>query len=117
MTRTWSNLVLETRVEYGAAAHRNRGRYSGQKIHRLICEYVVGVVDEDAAMLSGGVGRDFLVGVRTRDEIGRTVRIPRQPVLFSCHPACMCTQGQHVGQPNARLTAENVNCIKCGGKA
>jgi len=97
-TRTWSNLILETRTEYGSAARRNRGRYAGHKVHRLRCEYVVGVV-EGSEHRPGSCGAAFL---RTG-----------QPVLFGVEPACMCTQGQHAGQPSPRLTAEDVNCEKC----
>jgi len=96
-TRTWNNLILETRTEYGSAARRNRGRHSGHKIHRLNCEYVIGVVDESQA--SGEVGHKFL-------KTGN-------PVLFSVWPACGCTQGQMAGLPYPKLTAEHVTCEKC----
>jgi hypothetical protein len=96
MTRTWGGLVLESRVEYGSAARKGRGRYAGQKVHRLGCEYVVGVIE---GHIPGEIGRAFL---RTGE-----------PQLFSCHPACGCTQGQHAGKPYAKLTAADVTCEKC----
>lgn len=34
-TREWGGLILETRYEFGKAARRNRGNYSGEKVHRL----------------------------------------------------------------------------------
>jgi len=100
-TKTWGGLVLETHVEYGHAARRNRGRYAGQKIHKLFCEYVVGLEDGYRPQ-PGTVGAAYL----------RTGK----PVLFSARPACGCCQGQMAGSPRARLTAEHVTCEKCATK-
>jgi len=99
-TRTWSNLILESRTEYGSAARRNRGRHAGHKIHRLNCEYVIGVVD--ASQETGETGRKFL-------KTGLAV-------LFSVWPACGCTQGQIAGSPNRSLDSSNVTCEKCLGR-
>lgn len=98
-TRTWGGLILEMRIEYGSAARRNRGRYAGQKVHRLISEYVVGL-EAGHQPRPGSCGAAFL-----RDG---------KPVLFACSPACGCTQGQHAGRPFPGLTAERVTCAKCG---
>lgn len=98
MTRIWNNYVLETKVEFGSAARGGRGRYTGQKIHRLICEYVV-AVSPSAMLETRTIGADF---VRTG-----------KPQLFSCQPACGCTRGQRAGLPFAQLTAEKVTCTKC----
>lgn len=111
-TRTWGGLVLETRAEYGHAARRNRGRYAGRKIHRLISEYVVGL-EPGYVPAPGTVGERFLTGERKLDAIGRTVRTPGVPVLFACRPACGCCQGQHGGSPSPGLTAESVTCDTC----
>jgi hypothetical protein len=97
-TRTWSNLILETRTEYGSAARKNRGRYAGHKIHCLRCEYVIGVV-EGSEHRPGTYGAAFL----------RTGK----PVLFNVYPACMCTQGSMAGLPFPNLTSEHVTCEKC----
>jgi hypothetical protein len=97
-TRTRSNLILESRTEYGSAARRNRGRYAGHKIHRLRCEYVVGVV-EGSEHRPGTYGANFL----------RTGK----PSLFHVEPVCMCTQGQMAGSPNPSLDSSNVTCEKC----
>ncbi len=95
-TREWSGLLLETRIEYGKAARRNRGNYSGQKVHRLVCEYVVGVIGPQRP---GTVGAQF---VRTG-----------KPVLFSSQPCCGTTQGQTAAAPFASLTEHDVTCTKC----
>ncbi len=107
-TRTWGNLVLETRIEYGAAARRNRGRYAGHKTHRLHSEYIVALVDTEATRPEIVNGRATTLGAR--------FLLNGKPVLFSCSPCCGCTQGQHSGQPDDRLTSEKVNCEKCLGK-
>ncbi len=101
-TRTWSGLILESRTEYGSAARRNRGKYAGHKVHRLHCEYVIGIV-EGSQHYPGTVGAKF---VKTG-----------LPVLFSAMPVCGCTQGQMAGRPNAYLTGENVTCEKCAPKS
>jgi hypothetical protein len=100
-TRTWGGLILETRFEFGKAAHRNRGNYSGQKIHALWTEYVVGLVE-------GEVPRPGTVGARFQ-KTGK-------PVLFSVSPRCGATQGQHAGQPYPNLTAGDVTCERCKKK-
>lgn len=110
--RTWGGLVLETRVEYGHAARKNRGRHSGTKVHRVISEYVVDL-EPGYEPKPGTVGHVFLVGERKLDGIGRTVRTPRVPVLFACRPACGCCQGQHGARPYPGLTEDKVTCEKC----
>lgn len=96
---TWGNYRTEARREYGAAARRNRSRHSGVKVHKLVCEYVIGLIDETVIGRAGTFGETF--------------RRTGKPVLFSCHPACGCTTGQHAGAPDARLKAEDVTCTKC----
>ena len=96
---TWGNYKTEARREFGCAARRNRAHFSGTKVHRLVCTYVVGLIDESIT--------------DRPDTFGEKFRRTGKPVLFSCHPACGCTSGQHAGQPNARLTSENVTCAKC----
>jgi len=97
--RTWNNLILETRIEAGYAARRNRGSYSGTKIHRLISEYIVGQVDESIVPMPGSLEARHVMN--------------RSAVLFSCSPACGCTQGQNAGKPSKTLTLENVTCTRC----
>lgn len=99
-TRTWDNYVLEHRIEYGSAARRNRGRYSGAKVHRLSCQYVIGLVDPTLTPKPGTISAAF----------ARTGK----PVLFSCWPCCGCTQGQHAGTPTPGLSQADVTCTKCG---
>jgi hypothetical protein len=99
--RCWGGLLLETRVEYGSAARRNRGRWAGQKCHRLLSEYVVGVIP----------GTDHRVG-----SYGYTFLKTGKEVLFACSPACGCTRGQLAGRPVAGKTAADVTCTKCGGR-
>lgn len=94
-TREWSGLILETRYETGSAARRNRGAYSGTKIHRICSEYVVGLSD----------GKKPAPGT-----IGAVWLRERQPVLFSSYPMCGCTIGQHAARPVAGAT---VTCEKC----
>lgn len=96
---TWGNYQTEARRAYGHAAHRNRSRNTGTKIHALVAVYVVGLIDEAIVDKPGTFGETF--------------RRTRQPVLFSCRPACGCTSGQHAGAPSARLTAADVTCSKC----
>lgn len=100
-TRTWGNYILETRVEYGAAAQKNRGRYSGTKTHKLYSEYIVGVVDEAAEKALGysTLGKRFL-----RDS---------KPVLLACRPCCGCCQGQMGGSPISSKTENDITCEKC----
>jgi hypothetical protein len=97
-TRVWSELVLESRKEFGYAARRNRGRYAGQKVHVVITEYIVGVTD-------GYVPRPGTIAV----EFVKTGK----PVLFSARPLCGATQGQHAARPVATLTAADVTCTRC----
>lgn len=105
-TRTWGNLILETRANYGSAARRNRGAYTGQKVHRLVSTYIVGVVDE-AKEREKGIKNNRAV------TLGGRFLLNGDPVLFSCAPACGCTQGQMAGSPNDRSTIANVTCEKC----
>lgn len=97
-TRLWGSYTLEMRTEFGTAARRNRGRYAGHKVHRLISEYIV-AVDNPEAERVGTLGQRFI-------KTG-------QPVLFSCSPACGCTQGQHAGQPIEGKSEADVTCAKC----
>lgn len=97
--RVWCNYILETVLAFGSAARNNRARYTGTKVHRLSCEYIVGLVDESLAENPRTMGATW---VRTR-----------QPVLFSCRPCCGTTGGQHAGAPDARRTASDVTCSKC----
>lgn len=98
ITRTWSNYILESRIEAGYAAQKNRGRFTGTKMHRLQSEYIVGLVDE-AAEPAGTLGARFIVN--------------RKPILFSCRPMCGCTQGQHAASPRYGATLDQVNCTRC----
>jgi hypothetical protein len=90
--------ILETRVEYGSAAHGNRGRYSGQKVHRLRTTWIVGLLPSQSRR--GTFGEQFR-------------RNGGKPVLFQAYPVCGITQGQHAGLPFANLTAADVTCSKC----
>jgi hypothetical protein len=100
-TREWSGLILEDRTEYGSAARANRGRHAGHKVHRLACEYVVGVVP-GSEHRPGSYGAMFLRSGK--------------PILFNASPACGCTSGQHAGRPCPGLTPEKVTCEKCAGR-
>lgn len=100
-TRVWGNYLLEDRTEFGYAARRNRGSYTGQKIHRLRSAYIVSVKDEAAEL------------ALNHDTLGKRFLKNRVPVLFSCHPSCGCTQGQHAGRPLAAASADKVTCTKC----
>lgn len=97
-TETRDGVTYETRIEFGSAARRNRGRNTGQKVHKLVSEYIV-AVDSTASVRLGSYASKFL--------------LTQKPVLFSCHPLCGCTMGQHAGQPYKNLTAENVTCSRC----
>lgn len=99
-TREWGGLILESRTEYGSAARKNRGRFAGSKIHRLHCEYVVGVV-EGSEHRPGSYGAMFLKSGK--------------PILFHVSPACGCTSGSLAGQPFSSLTDDSVTCEKCSG--
>jgi hypothetical protein len=96
----WGNYRTETRTEYGSAAHRNRARYTGEKVHKLRATYVVGIVDESKEDPKANT-------------FGATFMRTRKPVLFSCGPCCGTTNGQHAGAPIAGLTAAHVTCSKC----
>lgn len=103
MSEIWGDeLIIERRTEFGSAAHGNRGRYSGQKIHRLRTAYVVGVV-ESASPRPGTLGARFL---KTGKE-----------QLFSARPACGVTQGQWAGQPFSGMTEANITCTKCQARS
>jgi len=90
--------ILERRTEYGHAARRNRGRYVGRTIHRIIAEYIVGLEP----------GSEHRPGT-----YGATFQRTGKPVLYYAAPACHCTQGSHAAQPLAGLTAADVTCKKC----
>jgi hypothetical protein len=96
-TRIWGNYKLRTRYSTGFAAHRNRGSYSGTKIHRIRIEEVVEVIDASIEPAKGTVGRWFLNG---------------HPAVFSISPMCGCTGGQNAAREVANQT---VTCEKCGG--
>lgn len=102
--RVSCNCILERKVEYGHAARKNRGRNSGAKIHKLECDYVIGLVDESLETRPGTYGYQWLKQKRAGREA---------PVLFKCSPACGCTSGQNAGKPIAGLTEESVTCSKC----
>lgn len=95
--REWSGLILLTCHEFGHAARRNRGRYSGAKTHALTTEYVVGVTSEHGPVRGDSITYQFV-------STGR-------PAFFSAHPLCGCTQGQRAGSPSASVKA--VTCSKC----
>lgn len=88
-------LVVARAIEYGRAARRNRGNYSGQKTHRLWVDYKVALM-EDADVDTLGMLHWF-----------------NEPVVWSVEPCCMCTQGQFAGQPVEGKTDADVNCSKC----
>lgn len=97
--RIWNNYILEYRSAYGHAARRNRGRFTGAKIHALFCEYVVGLVDPSIPCKPGTAGHTF--------------RTTGEPVLFTVFPVCGCTQGQHAGSPIKGATKDDVTCTRC----
>lgn len=97
-THEWGGLILETRFEFGKAARRNRGNYSGEKIHQLWCRYIVGLVP----------GTEHGPGT-----LGARFEKTGKPVLFSSGPRCGVTQGQHSASPVAGLAAEDVTCTRC----
>ncbi len=87
--------------EYGTAAHKNRGSFSGEKVHALRCEYLVNV--DDSVTVQPGTHSDLW-------------RKTRKPVLTSCAPVCRCTDGQRAGKPVRTKTEADVTCTKCLGK-
>lgn len=97
-TREWCGLILEGRKEYGGAAHRNRGRYSGTKVHALWVERVVGLVSGNTPS-PGSIGWQFY--------------LHGDHEIFSSAPCCRCCQGQHAGSPVDGLTENDVTCDKC----
>lgn len=97
--REWSNYILADRREYGCAARGNRSRHSGTKVHALTCSYVVAVIDPAKETNTRTMGYKFMQSAK--------------PQLFSVHPVCGCTSGQHAGQPIAHYTADHVTCTKC----
>lgn len=97
-TETKDGITYETRIEFGSAARLNRGRNSGQKVHRLISEYIIAVAE----------GTE----VKPRTYAAEFLRTG-QPVLYACRPLCGCTMGQHAGKPYSDLTIEDVTCSKC----
>jgi hypothetical protein len=102
-TYTQGNTVLRTRIGFGHAARRNRARYAGQHIHRLVITEVVGIVDESIPALPRSFEAEF--------------RRTRKPVVYVCVPQCGCTQGQHAGAELPVATVEHVTCAKCIARA
>lgn len=97
--RIWGNYRLARRNSTGWAARGNRGAYSGQKIHRIIIEEIVGVIDEakEQAYKHPTLGKRFLMN--------------RKPTVFSTSPACGCCNGQHAAK---EVPGATVTCAKCG---
>jgi hypothetical protein len=94
-TREWCGLILETRTEYGSASRRHGGWYVGTTIHRLRCEYVIGIVP----------GNEY------RPDRYRAMFLKSgKPVLFNASPVCDCT---HRGHPTRGTTADQVTCDTC----
>lgn len=92
------NYVLDRKYEVGFAARKNRGRFSGQKTHHVVSQYVVAVLrPQDEGRTTYGAA--FL---RTGSA-----------QLYSCWPVCGCTQGQHAGRPAPALTQQDITCSKC----
>jgi len=101
-TRIWDNYILRTRYSTGRAARNNRRSYSGQKIHRIAIEEIVGLVDENVDEAVGTLGHRF-----------KMARLRGKDVFeFSSWPLCGCTSGQHAAMEVANAT---VTCEKCGG--
>jgi hypothetical protein len=98
--RAWGNLILRRRYSTGYAARANRGSYSGTKVHRIVVEEIVEVIDEEKerAIPNPTLGKRFLIA--------------RNPVVFSAYPMCGCTQGQNAARESA---GREVTCSKCGG--
>lgn len=94
------NLITATVTGYGSAARGNRGRYTGSKVHRLCCTYVIGLVDPSLETQPGHIGYRFKLR-------------PENPILYSCFPHCRCTDGQHAGHPTPGLSEADVTCTKC----
>lgn len=105
MTKTirsdWGSYITEISFAVGSAARGNRGRYSGQRVHILRVEKIVGLKpDADP--------RDIQPGT-----LGARFVATGRPVTFSTHPVCGCTRGQHAGQASSSLSAADVTCEKC----
>lgn len=90
----WSGYLVVNAFRVGAAARRNRGSYSGQKVHRLYVGYIVGKVNTDA------IDTDYIAWVT-------------EPKLHSIGPVCGCTQGQHAGSVIPGKQNADINCTKC----
>ena len=101
-TRVWGNYKLERRIEFGHAARRNRGHFTGQKIHRLRTEYIVEVIDEAAER-----------AIVTYNTLGHRFLRDRKPVLFTVYPCCGVTSGQFAGIPVSGYTQASVTCTRC----
>lgn len=97
--RKWDNLILEERIEFGFAARKNRGKFSGSSIHEVVSEYIVGLVDNTIDQREGTISRRFQVTGKEQ--------------LFSCSPSCGTTQGQMAALPVQGKTDIDVNCSKC----
>ncbi len=99
--RVSGNLELKRREAFGTAARRNRGSYTGTKIHRLYIEEVIRVlnVEEELAKAWPTFGKTFL-------KTGK-------PVIYSSRPACGVTGGQNAARENPKLTASDVTCANC----
>ena len=98
-TRDWDNLRLGRRTSTGFAARRNRGRNTGQKIHSIVIEEVIGVIDEAKEL------------AKPFNSIGKVFLKDRKPVKFSAWPQCGCTSGQNAA---VESKGAKVTCEKCG---
>jgi hypothetical protein len=85
----WDTLTLEQHYGVGHAAHRNRGRNTGQKVHVVGYEVIVARSDEQKP-------GQMKVGA-----------------VFSARPLCGVTQGQHAAKVAPSLTADHVTCSRC----
>jgi hypothetical protein len=93
---TWDGLIQGSRISTGHAAHRNRGRFTGQKVHRVVCTDVIGIADPAREIRPGTFAAKFVA--------------TGKPVTMSARPACGCTQGQFAASESAGL---EVTCSKC----
>lgn len=100
-TTTWANYTLALYREAGHAAHRNRGRYSGAKVHLVSSQYIIGVANPDEERSKG------------HDTLGKRFLKSGAPVLFSASPYCGVTGGQNAARPNSALTLADVTCVRC----
>ena len=99
-----STITFVYERRYGSAAHNNRGRYSGEKIHALSVELVVNVE---------GPARPNTISAQWLRENQKPEGQKRKPVYFGVRPLCGTTQGQHAGSVFEDLTAADVTCARC----